>query len=218
MKVNLTIGIPSWLDRIFVTPLLTWRLLRYGFTFRKIYLGEGRFALVDPEDFYWLNSFHWYAEIKSKLIYAARNVILAGEKKIIFSMHREIMNAPDGLLVDHKNCDTLDNRRENLRLATRAQNNCNRRKTKSKTSSRFIGVCFHKRHQRWCVDIRHNGKKIWLGSFVSEIDAAHAYDEAAKKYHGEFARLNFPEVAASPERTCLERSRKSRRARLNFSE
>jgi hypothetical protein len=188
---TIQIKVPNWLDRLFTWPILLYRQWKFGYTFRKIYLGEERFALVDHEDFYPLNNFQWYAEIKGKLIYAARNVISADGKKIIFSMHREIMNFPDGQLVDHRNSDTLDNRRDNLRLATRSQNNCNRRKTKSKTSSRFIGVCFHKLHQRWCADIRHNGKKIWLGSFASETDAAKAYDEAAKKYHGEFARLNF---------------------------
>ena len=189
-KIQITV--PDWLDRICAWPVMVYRLWKYGYAFRKIPLGEGRFTLVDPGDFYWLNNFHWYAEIKCKLLYTARNVISPGEKKIIFSMHREIMNFPDGQLVDHRNGNTLDNRRDNLRLATRAQNNCNRRKTKSKTSSRFIGVSFHKLNQRWCANIRHNKKRIWLGYFVSEIDAARAYDAAAKKYHGEFARLNFP--------------------------
>jgi predicted CoA-substrate-specific enzyme activase len=210
MSASLTIHIPVWLDFIFTLPLLAFRLLRYGYTFRRIPLGEGIFALVSPLDFYRLNKFHWYAEIKKEHIYAARNVITSGKKKIIFAMHREIMNFPSGLLVDHKNGNTLDNRRANLRIATRLQNNCNRRKTKSKTSSRFIGVCFHKSQKRWCANIRHNGKKLWLGSFVSEIDAARAYDAAALKYHGQFARLNFPEDASSPEHC--------RRTRLNFPE
>ena len=103
------------------------------------------------------------------------------------------MNAPKGLLVDHENGDTLDNRRANLRLATHYQNTCNRRKIKSKTSSRFIGLYFEKRSSRWVTAIKNHGKKIYLGRFKSEIDAAHAYDEAAKKYHGEFAHLNFPD-------------------------
>jgi hypothetical protein len=103
------------------------------------------------------------------------------------------MNPPRGFLVDHKNLNTLDNTRTNLRLATRSQNMFNRNKIKSNTSSRFRGVCFDKRRKKWCAYITVEGKRIWLGTFDNEIDAAMAYDAAAKKYHGEFARLNFSE-------------------------
>jgi hypothetical protein len=106
-------------------------------------------------------------------------------------MHREIMNPKDSRFVDHKNCDSLDNRKSNLRLATRAENNCNRRKIKN-TTSRFIGVNFYKPTSNWDCRITYQGKRIRLGKFDNEIDAAMAYDAAAKKYHGEFARLNFP--------------------------
>jgi hypothetical protein len=101
------------------------------------------------------------------------------------------MNEPAGLLVDHRNGIGLDNRRANLRLATNSQNGCNKPKKKN-TSSQFIGVSFHKKAGKWACFIRNKGRRTWLGSFESEIDAARAYDEAAKKYHGEFARLNFP--------------------------
>jgi hypothetical protein len=104
------------------------------------------------------------------------------------------MNAPRGLLVDHRNTNGLDNRRSNLRLATYSQNNCNKAKRKN-TSSRYVGVCFNKQLKRWGAYIKPQGKKIFLGYFDNEIDAAHAYDAAARKYHGEFARLNFPEEA-----------------------
>jgi hypothetical protein len=126
---------------------------------------------------------------------AIRQISCPKNKARIVSLHREIMNNPDGLLVDHANGDGLDNRRTNLRLATHSQNQFNKRKTKSKTSSRFIGVYFEKRKNRWMARIHYHGKRIWLGSFKSEFDAAKAYDAAAKKYHGEFARLNFPEAA-----------------------
>jgi len=111
----------------------------------------------------------------------------------MLSMHREIMQAPAGLLVDHRNRNTLDNRRENLRLATRSQNSCNSRIDKSKATSQFRGVQYWKRRGRWVAKIKHKGKETWLGSFDNEIDAARAYDDAAKKYHGEFARLNLPD-------------------------
>jgi hypothetical protein len=106
-------------------------------------------------------------------------------------MHREIMNPTDDRFVDHRNCDSLDNRRANLRFATRAENMRNRRKKKN-TTSQFVGVNFYKPSKKWDSRITHQGKRIKLGRFVSEIDAAKAYDEAAKKYYGEFARLNFP--------------------------
>jgi hypothetical protein len=109
-------------------------------------------------------------------------------------MHREIMNEPKGFMVDHKNNGSLDNRRANLRVATRSQNNQNVPKRKN-TSSRFIGVCFNKEHKKWCAYISYEGKSIWLGYFGDEIDAAKTYDRAAMKYYGEFARLNFPSEA-----------------------
>jgi hypothetical protein len=108
-------------------------------------------------------------------------------------MHREIMNCPEGFLIDHINNNSLDNRRANLRQATRAQNTYNRKKTRVKTSSQFIGASFNKRIGKWTAHISYKNKKIWLGSFKTELDAAKAYDEAARKYHKDFARLNFPE-------------------------
>jgi len=193
MSAKLTITIPEWLDKICTWPLMVYRRMKYGYSYRRIYLGQGEWTILDAEDYYRFSDFKWGIYASKGKRYVVCNIKIRSGRTRVARLHREIMNAPPGLLVDHRNSVGLDNRRENLRLATRAQNSCNRRKTKSKTSSRFIGVCFHKRHQRWYADIRHNGKKIWLGSFASEIDAARAHDKAVLEYHGEFARLNFPE-------------------------
>jgi len=189
---SIQLKIPILLDLIFVWPVLLYRLLRCGYPYRKIPLGEGIFTILDPLTFYRLNSYHWTIDGKKNSIYAVRNVIPPyGERKIV-RMHREIMNAPKGLFVDHRNNNGLDNRMENLRLATHAQNMQNRGKTRLKTSSQFIGVHLDKRGNNWKVQINHQGKAIFIGRFDNEIDAAKAYDRAAIKYHGEFAKLNFP--------------------------
>lgn len=194
MKLHLTISIPNWLDRIFAWPVLWYRKRKFGYTFRKIRLTEGKCTLVDSDVFYLLNNFQWGIAGEKGKFYVFGSQIISPEEIKLVRLHRLIINAPDGLLVDHRNTDTLDNRRSNLRLATRSQNSFNRQKTKSKTSSRFIGVCFDKRKGLWSACINFNRKRIWLGYFKNEIDAARAYDAAAKKYHGEFARLNFAET------------------------
>ena len=83
---------------------------------------------------------------------------------------------------------------ENLRAATRGQNNCNRGKFSSFTTSRFKGISWDRSRKKWQAGIRRNRRFIRIGYFDDEVEAARAYDEAARKYHGEFARLNFPET------------------------
>ncbi|MGB7582952.1 MAG: AP2 domain-containing protein [Sedimentisphaerales bacterium] len=191
MKINLTIGIPVWLDIICAWPLMVYRRRKYGYDFRRIYLGEGEWTILDQQDYYRLGNFKWWLKGFKTKCYAFRTSKLGPMKTRFVSLHREIMNPPKGLVVDHRNGDGLDNRRANLRLATHSQNMINRPKTKSKTTSKFVGVNFDKSRNKWAAKIHYENKKIWLGRFDSEIDAAKAYDEAAIKYHGEFARLNF---------------------------
>jgi HNH endonuclease/AP2 domain len=107
------------------------------------------------------------------------------------SMHRAIMRAPTGAVVDHINGDTLDNRRSNLRVVTQAQNSRNRRKTPGLTSA-YKGVYYRAEAKSypWCAIIQVNGMKVQLGQFMTERDAALAYNAAATRLHGEFARLN----------------------------
>jgi hypothetical protein len=190
---TIQVKVPNWLDLVFVWPVLLYRQWKYGYAYRRIYLGDERFAIVEPTDYYWLNNFHWCINVSRRNIYAVRLVLTDNWQLKKVRMHREIMNAPDGLLVDHKNGETLDNRRANLRLATHSQNMCNKPKTNTTSTSQFRGVHSDKRKGRWVAKIQINRKRIWLGYFDNETDAARAYDEAAKKYHGEFARLNFPE-------------------------
>jgi hypothetical protein len=192
MSAQLTLTIPVWLDLIFVWPILACRLLRFGFTFRRIYLGEGCWTIVDNDVYYRLGNLKWVISGNDGGYYAIRFVKTRSGKTKSVRLHREIINPPKGLFIDHKNNNTLDNRRANLRLATQSQNCCNRRKRRN-TSSRFLGVSLDKCTGKWRAYINIKGKRIYLGWFDSEIDAASAYDRAAVKYHGEFAHLNFPQ-------------------------
>jgi hypothetical protein len=98
------------------------------------------------------------------------------------------MQPPPGALVDHVNGDTLDNRRENLRVATHAENSQNKRKI----SKGFKGV--YERRGHWIASIAACGTRVRLGSFATPEEAAMAYDDGARKWHGPFARVNFPRV------------------------
>jgi hypothetical protein len=110
-------------------------------------------------------------------------------------MHREVINPPAHLDVDHINHNGLDNRKANLRPVTQAQNCLNRPYKiykKKISSSKYKGVTWHKRMKKWTAQICYQGKHKSLGYFDDETDAAKAYDDAAKKHHKEFAVLNFP--------------------------
>jgi hypothetical protein len=174
---------------------MVYRRRKYGYEFRRIYLGEEVWTIVEPTDYYRVGNIKWCLGGHERKSYAIGGIRSnKGGAKTVY-LHREIMTAPKGRIVDHKNGDSLDNRRANLRIATHAQNSSNKRKTRSKTTSRFIGVSYEKSQDRWAVKIKHKGKSYWIGGFKSEIEAAKARDIAAKKYHGEFAQLNFPEPA-----------------------
>jgi len=175
---------------------MVYRKWKYGEAFRRIYLGEGEWTIVDQEDYYRFGNFKWVLNGQETRFYAVRNAKNGDGKVKTVRLHREIMQAPEGVLVDHKNRRTSDNRRANLRFATQSQNMQNRRKRKN-TTSQYIGVCLDKQRGQWEVRIIHRGKRIWIGRFHTEIEAARAHDAAAKKYHGEFARLNFPEESSA---------------------
>jgi len=187
--------IPNRLEYFLAGPLLLYRRLRYGYAFRKILLTKGQYAIVDPDDYYWLSEYKWFASggCYNRFYAVCRKADPNGKRPKVISMHREVMNTPDGLECDHINGRTLDNRKANLRSATRLQNSWNLSKSSRAGYSKYKGITFRKGPQKWAATICVNGRPIFLGLFKDEIQAAKAYDKAAKKYFGEFAKLNFPE-------------------------
>jgi len=154
---------------------------------KPIPLTQGKFAIVDASDYEELNQYKWHATKSGHTYYAMRR---KGRKLI--RMHRQILNAPRGLVCDHINHNGLDNRKRNLRLCTQGQN-CRNKSARKGCSSKYIGVSFDKQTKRFSAKICVNFKKIWIGRFKSEIEAARARDKKAIELHGEFASLNFPE-------------------------
>ncbi len=190
-KFYLPIPIPKFIESIFLYFLLRHRKKKRGYPFRRIKLTQGQYAKVDPEDFETLNQFKWCAAKDYDTFYAIRFARTANNKKTTVKMHRQIMNAKKTDIVDHKNHDGLDNRKKNLRIATASQNNANRKRGKNYGTSKYKGVIKDTSSGKWRAGISYNGKHIHLGMFDDEIEAAKAYDEAAKKYYGEYAVLNF---------------------------
>ncbi len=193
IKVVLSFTISDWLVWPLVALVLFYRRINYGYSFRRIPLTQGKYAIVDPDDYKRLSKYKWYAKKCGKTFYASRTVWTGKNKKRInITMHRQIINPPYPLVVDHINHNGLDNRKANLRPATRTQNNMNRLCIKRKGSpSKYKGVIWHKHTKKWNVQICYNGKRKTIGYFNDEIEAAKSYDKAAKKYHKEFAVLNF---------------------------
>ena len=148
---------------------------------KQIKLTRGKFALVDDEDAEKLSGYKWQAFWSGKRWYA---------KSVTGYMHRVIMDAPKGIQVDHKDNDGFNNVRSNLRIATNQQNQCNRTKTVGNSQYKGVWRDARKRARQWMAHIKHNQKRIYLGYFDEEDDAAIAYNNAARERFGEFAKLN----------------------------
>lgn len=152
--------------------------------------GKRGYALVSPEDYAALSQYNWTLDKG----YAIRMVNVTDEnglrKRVKVQMHNEVLRAGAGKEVDHRNHNRVDNRRENLRLATRSQNVANTRPRAGK----YKGVAWNKRDCRWHAQIGVNGARLWLGRHTCPKAAARAYDLAALEAWPEHAYLNFPEL------------------------
>ena len=159
---------------------------------KQIELTQGKVALVDDEDYPRVSQYRWQYAYSYGRGYATRAVRNKGGAQRREFMHKVLMPCRPGCIVDHVNGNSLDNRRCNLREATRSQNAANSRKRTS-GSSRFKGVSWYKPRRQWRCALYDHGKLIDLGFFDDESEAGRAYDIEAKRVYGEFARLNFPE-------------------------
>lgn len=149
---------------------------------RTITLTQGKFAIVDDEDYARLSAVKWcYSEG-----YAVRN---AGADGFVKMHHLVIGRPPKGCVTDHKNRNGLDNTKLNLRHVTQGRNVMNKPAQKNNTSG-YKGVYWHKAAQKWCAEIKADGKRKSLGLFTDKELAADAYDKSSAELHGEFGRRN----------------------------
>ncbi len=175
---------------------------------KKIPLSNSKLKMiVDDEDYEKLSKYNWLMAKRGNVTYAARDEWTEGKHKKIYA-HRDILslNPNDKKQVDHVDGNTLNNSKINLRLCTPEQNNWNKPKHKDNVSG-FKGVSWHKSRNKWAAYIKAGSTREYLGLFDNIYDAAMEYDKAAKRLHGKFAYLNFPN--AYPDklytlRTCKE--------------
>jgi hypothetical protein len=150
-------------------------------------LTQGYEAIIDAADVPLVEGVNWYANNQPNTVYCV-NRSQNETKKTTIRMHRVIMGDPDGFQIDHIDGDGLNNRKSNLRLATRCENNRNRKINKNNTSG-LKGVFWIASRKRWRAEIKADGKKINLGYFNTPEAAHAAYVAASERLHGEFGRV-----------------------------
>ncbi|MEN6426596.1 MAG: HNH endonuclease [Phycisphaerales bacterium] len=161
-----------------------WPKSRPGHKIERVPVGHGLFATVDATDYPEISKYKWHAARYGRKVYA-----LSKRNGRTISMHRMLMRPRKGYIVDHKDGNSLNNCRDNLRVCTRQQNQANRRSTGG--TSRFVGV--YRRGNQWVAQIQCRCKWYYVGLFDNEVEAAKARDRKAYELLGEYAYLNFPE-------------------------
>lgn len=151
--------------------------------YAEVILTKGQVAIIDIEDADFIGQWNWCAYWCVDRYYAKR-----GSTGKTVKMHRIIAKAPKNMHVDHIDGDPLNNRKENLRLVSQAENNRNNKMRGCNTSG-YKGVCWHKATQKYIARIGVNGKKVHLGVFDDAKVAYRAYCQASEKYHGKYGRV-----------------------------
>ena len=157
------------------------------FKMKEIKLTQGKSVLVSDDDFEYLNKWKWHVSKHCNKLYARRTVVTPIGKRGIF-MHRQILDLSKGEFCDHKDRNTLNNQRENLRKCTWAENQRNKTK-KLLASSKYIGVIKTK-FNSFVAQMTHEWKHIYIGTYKDEVIAAKAYDKKKLELHGKFSNLN----------------------------
>ncbi len=145
--------------------------------------------MVDDKDFESLDAYNWWAFVRKCGVYVCRTDYQNGKKRTV-AMHRTIMGEPHGMDIDHIDGNPLNNCRSNLRVCTRGEHLRNQKTRGGKKASKYKGVVWRAARNKWSANIRLDGVRKQLGCFATEEQAAEAYNIAAKKMFGEFARPN----------------------------
>ncbi len=158
-----------------------------------INLTKGGYATVSDKDYSFLRQFTWYEVVRERTSYAARSFGTRSTKRSVEYMHQAVNRRAHGHLpisVDHRDGWGLNNRRNNLRAATKLEQQFNRRANRH-GSSRYVGVNFDKQTGQWMARVRINGRSKHLGRYPTEKEAAIVRDKAARKHYGRFAKQNI---------------------------
>jgi hypothetical protein len=155
---------------------------------KTIPLSQGKEALIDDADYAQVSAHKWFYHSTGYAVRMSR----ADGKSVMRRMHRDILDAPKGFDVDHIDGNGLNNQRANLRVCTHQQNTSNQRKRRPRRTGTMRGAFWFPTKNKWRAAIGYKMKYVHIGYYNTEIEAAKAYDEAARRYFGEYAVTNYP--------------------------